>query len=361
MTRVAVEGTSAAPGGGLSFLRGAVQALSERSDLELDVFVQPGLVAENFGPRARTIVAGPFRGLAHRMAWVQSVFPRLAHGHDVVFAPGNLAPLRLSARTVLYVQNAHVVPQVEWRSEYRRGKRRLQRLMARVSIRRALQVLFVSETLKQWARPYWQANRDEPGVARPGVPLELDRLPRRRPGSDVLMVGNVVPHKRVDRAIRGFALLAGASRRARRLRIAGGASPALAATLRACAAQAGIRDRVDFVGFLGAAALVQAYATSGCYLSTSALESLALPALEAMAIGTPVVVPDTSIFREVCGGAGMYFADGDAAIARRLGDALENPPDPVELRDAARERAEAFSWPRFADRVGSAFAAVASA
>src|SRR5262249_26832687 len=135
--RVAVEGTSAAPGGGLSFLRGALHALSGREDLALDVFVQPGLAGERFGPRARTIVAGPFHGLAHRMAWVQSVFPRLARDHDVVFAPGNLAPLRLSSRTVLYVQNAHVVPQMEWRAEYRRGKRRLQRLMARVSIRRA--------------------------------------------------------------------------------------------------------------------------------------------------------------------------------------------------------------------------------
>jgi len=362
MMRVAVEGTSAAPGGGLSFLRGALQALSARAELELDVFVQPGLAAECFGPRSRTIVAGPFRGLAHRMTWVQSVFPRLARDHDVVFAPGNLAPLRLSSRTVLYVQNAHVVPQMEWRAEYRRGKRRLQRLMARVSIRRALQVLFVSETLKQWARPYWQANRDEPGVARPGVPLDLYRLPHRSPGSDVLMVGNLVPHKRVDRAIRGFALLARAGRHPGRLRIAGGdSSPALAATLRACAASAGIADRVDFVGFLGADALVHAYATSGCYLSTSALESLALPALEAMAIGTPVVVPDTSIFREVCGGAGLYFTDGDAAIAHRLGDALEDPPDATALRHAARERAEAFSWPRFADRIGSAFAAVASA
>jgi len=362
MMRVAVEGTSAAPGGGLSFLRGALQALSERADLELDVFVQPGLANQDFGARARTIVAGPFRGLAHRMAWVQCVFPRVARHHDVVFAPGNLAPLRLSSRTVLYVQNAHVVPQMEWRTEYRRSKRRLQRLMARLSIQRSVQVLFVSETLKQWARPYWQANREEPGVARPGVPLALDRLPSHRPGSDVLMVGNLVPHKRIDRAIRGFALLTRAPARAGRLRIAGSqSSPELAATLSACAASAGVADRIDFVGFLGADALTAAYATSGCYLNTSALESLALPALEAMAIGTPVVVPDSAIFREVCGDAGMYFGEGDAAIARQLGDALDRPPDATTLRRAARERAEEFSWPRFADRVGSALAAVASA
>jgi len=361
MMRIAVEGTSAAPGGGLSLLRGALRALAERGDVTLDVFVQPGLSAEDFGPRSRTIVAGPFRGLPHRMAWVQFIFPSLARHHDAVFAPGNLAPLPLSSRTVLYVQNAHVVPQPEWRAEYRRGKRRMQRLMARLSIRRTVGVLFVSETLKQWARPYWQGNRHEPGVARPGVPLALDLLPRRSPGRDVLMVGNLVPHKRVDRAVRGFALLARDGRPGR-LRIAGGAgSPAMASSLRDAAARAGILDRVDFLGFLGAELLMQAYATSGCYLSTSALEALPLPVLEAMAVGTPVVVPDSPVFREVCGGAGMYFGDDDEAIACRLGDALDAPPAPEELRRVARERLAAFSWPLFADLVGSAFAAVACA
>jgi glycosyltransferase involved in cell wall biosynthesis len=359
MMRIAVEGTSVAPGGGLSVLRGAVRALAERGDVTLDVFVQPGLSAEDFGPRARTIVAGPFRGLPHRMAWVQSMFPALARHHDAVFAPGNLAPLPLASRTVLYVQNAHVVPQSEWRAEYRRGKRRLQRLMARLSIRRAVRVLFVSEALKQWARPYWELNRHEPGVARPGVPLALDRLPRRCPGRDVLMVGNLVPHKRVDRAVRGFALLARERGRPGRLRIAGGeSSPAMGNSLRDAAVRAGILDRVEFLGFLGAEPLMQAYAASGCYLSTSALEALPLPVLEAMAVGTPVVVPDSPVFREVCGGAGIYFGDDDEAIARGLGDALDEPLAPEEIRRVGRERLAAFSWPLFAERVGSAFAAV---
>jgi glycosyltransferase involved in cell wall biosynthesis len=361
MMRIAVEGTSTAPGGGLSFLRGALHALGGRRDLEFDVFVPPGLSAEYFGPRARTIVAGPFRGLPHRMVWVQSLFPRLARDHDAVFAPGNLAPLPLSRRTVLYIQNAHVVPQTEWRVEYRRGKRMLQRLMARLSIRRAVRVLFVSETMKHWARPYWLGNREEPGVAHPGVPLALQRVPRRCAGRDVLVVGNLVPHKRVDRAVRAFALLLRQGVQAGRLRIAGGErSPGLANGLRESAARAGILDRVDFLGFLGGEALAGAYAESGCYLSTSALESLALPSLEAMAIGTPVVVPDTPIFREVCGGAGMYFSEGDEDIARRLGDALERPPGTDELRHAARDRMAAFSWPLFADRIASDFSAVAS-
>jgi len=360
--RVAVEATSAAPGGGLSFLRGALRALAERRDVEVDVFVGTALADEDFGPRTRTVVVGSFRGIAHRMTWVQCVFPRVAGDHDVVFAPGNLAPLSLAKRTVLYVQNAHVVPQLQWRAEYGRTKRRLQRLMAKVSIRRAARVLFISKTLKAWARPYWHSNELEPRVVHPGVPLAFDVVPSRRAGRNVLVVGNLVAHKRVDRAVRAFASLARQNVHVGRLQIAGDeGSRGLASGLQMLAARAGLRDRVDFLGFLTPGALTRAYAESGCYLSTSALEALPLPPLEAMAAGTPVVVPDVPVFHEVCGAAGMYFDDADEAIAARLADALERPPDGEALRYAARECVAAFSWRVFAERVGSAFLESAAA
>ncbi len=357
--RVAVEATSAAPGGGLSFLRGALRALAERGDVEIDLFVQPALARESFGPGVSVHVTGPFRGLVHRLGWVQSAFPRRVAAHDVVFAPGNLAPLPAARRTVLFVQNAHVVPQTLWRAEYRRPKRRLQRLMARLSIRRAAQVLFVSETLKTWAQPWWQDRGSEPGVAYPGLTLAPERVEERRAGRDVLLVGNLVPHKRVDRAIRAFALLTRRDGRAGRLRIAGlEAWPGLLGRLRALVAREGIEERVDFLGFVDVRTLAHAYATSGCYLTTSALESLGFPALEAMAAGTPVVVPDTAVFHEICGPAGMYFSDHDDAVVARLAASLDRPPGEHGLRRAAREQLTKFSWPVFADRLRAALGAV---
>jgi glycosyltransferase involved in cell wall biosynthesis len=359
MMRVAVEATSVAPGGGLTFLRGALAALSDAGGLQLDVFL-PGDVAPGCdGPRVRPLVVGPFRGLVHRLAWVQTGFPRLARGYDAILAPGNLAPLPVAAKTVLFVQNAHVVPQREWRAEYRTTKRRLQRLMARASIRRSGRILFISEALKTWARPYWSLNRHEPSVAHPGVtmaPLPVSASDRR---PDVLVVGNLVPHKRVDRAVLAFARLVREGRNAGRLRIAGseGAS-GLRQRLGETAARCGVADRIDFAGFLVGDALARAYATSGCYLSTSALEALPLPPLEAMAAGTPVVVPDSPPFREVCGPAALY-SSGEEETAGAIALALEQPASREELQRAARERVARFSWRTFADRMTAAIGLVA--
>src|SRR5262249_14892615 len=157
---------------------------------EVDVFVQPRLAHERFGSKIHTRVSGPFRGLGHRLAWLQLAFPRLAAEYDAIFAPGNMAPLQSSAKTVLFVQNAHVVPQAAWREEYGSTRRRLQRLMARLSMHRAARILFISRTLKMWARPYWSGRFTEPAVAHPGVTLRIGHAPTTSASGDVLLVGN---------------------------------------------------------------------------------------------------------------------------------------------------------------------------
>jgi len=359
--RVAVEATSVAPGGGLSFLRGALAALSQDGGLDLEVFVQKEIARECEGRHVRPLVVGPFRGLVHRLAWVQIAFPRLARAYDAILAPGNQAPLVMARKTVLFVQNAHVVPQSAWRAEYRTSKRRLQRLMARASIRRAGRVLFISEALKAWARPYWSSIRHEPSVAHPGVTMTptLASQTDRRP--DVLVVGNLVPHKRVDRAVLAFARSVRERRHPGGLCIAGSeGTPGLRRRLEETVARCGVADRVDFVGFLTGDALARAYATSGCYLSTSALEALPLPPLEAMAAGTPVVVPDSPPFREVCGPAALYCS-GEEETANAIASAVEQPTRREMLQHAARERLAMFSWPTFADRMTAAIGLVAGA
>jgi glycosyltransferase involved in cell wall biosynthesis len=361
--RVAIEATSAAPGGGLSLLRGAIPALEQAwPDAEIDVIVQRDVGRERFGERSRTLAVGPFRSLAHRFAWVHAAFPRLVSRHHAVFAPGNVAPLGCAAKTVLFVQNAHVVPQRLWLAEHRRPKRCLQRAVAHLSIRRASRVLFVSDALKKWAQPYWAARHDEPIVAHPGVTLAPSVASASR-GRDVLVVSNLVAHKRVDEAVRAFAVLVRAYQWRGRLVIAGGESmPGGRIALTRLAGREGVGERVEFLGFLAHERLARAYAEAACYLSTSALEAFPLPPLEAMAAGLPVVIPDTPPFREVCGEEGSYFPfpSGDpAAVASILATTLNSRIAPTRLADAARRRAAHFSWGRFGAIVADALAAAA--
>ena len=82
-------------------------------------------------------------------------------------------------------------------------------------------------------------------------------------------------------------------------------------------------------------------------LSTS--EGFAFPVLEAMACGTPVVVPRDSAQAELAGPLGIEVdPDDPASVAAGFSRALK---EREALRGKLAERARAFSWDRCAVQV----------
>jgi D-inositol-3-phosphate glycosyltransferase len=82
-------------------------------------------------------------------------------------------------------------------------------------------------------------------------------------------------------------------------------------------------------------------------------ESFGLVALEAQACGTPVVAASVGGLRDVVAhGRTGYLVDGHdpAAFADAIARVLAAPPEERgRMRQAARERAESFSWERTVD------------
>ncbi len=104
--------------------------------------------------------------------------------------------------------------------------------------------------------------------------------------------------------------------------------------------QVRVLDRVT-----GADELVELYNGAALFVLPSFYEGFGLPALEAMACGTPVVVSDRGSLPEVVQDAGLVVDPEDAdawadAMARVLGDdALR-----TDLVERGMRRAEGFSW-----------------
>jgi glycosyltransferase involved in cell wall biosynthesis len=91
--------------------------------------------------------------------------------------------------------------------------------------------------------------------------------------------------------------------------------------------------------------LARLYNAAGCLALPSYYEGFGLPALEAMACGTPVVVSNRSSLPEVVGEAGLII---DPDSAEDLSDALARVLDDSDLRAALRQRgimrSSQFSW-----------------
>ena len=111
----------------------------------------------------------------------------------------------------------------------------------------------------------------------------------------------------------------------------------------------GLADRVTFTGKVEIDQLVHLYSTKTVLVMSSLYEGFGLPAAEAMACETPVVVTDAGALKEVVGdeGAALLVPPKDP---RALRDAILKVLDDTELRrrmgKIGRKRVEEhFAWP----------------
>ncbi len=105
---------------------------------------------------------------------------------------------------------------------------------------------------------------------------------------------------------------------------------------------------VRVTGGLDRAELAATYASAEAAVIPSLYEGFSLPAVEAMACGTPIVASRAGALPEVVGPAGVLVAPGDAgALAAALRALLDNPAARAHLSAAGRARvAERFTWAR---------------
>ena len=173
-------------------------------------------------------------------------------------------------------------------------------------------------------------------------------------GPVVLFLGKLTPRKRVDVLIDAFASGVGADAR---LVIAGndmGAGPALVNQARAL----GVADRVTFTGLLSAAFRLEALADADVVVP-SADEVFGLVPLEALLVGTPVVVADDSgcgeIIRQT--GGGIVAPLGNAgALADAIRHVLEAPDRWRQAAsDAALQVRSRFSGAAVAEQLDAVY------
>ncbi|MGY1715891.1 glycosyltransferase family 4 protein [Geodermatophilus sp. SYSU D01106] len=123
----------------------------------------------------------------------------------------------------------------------------------------------------------------------------------------------------------------------------------------------GIRDAVRFTGPLPEADLVTLLQSATVAAIPSLYEGFSLPAVEAMACGTPLVTTDAGALPEVVGTqAGLRVPAGDVGeLTAALRLVLEKPSLQEQLGRAGRRRVLAnYTWRRTAERTADWYARV---
>jgi len=246
------------------------------------------------------------------------------------------------------------------------------RAATRLSARRAAAIIAVSDFTRRELLELTSARPERVHVIPNGVDEDMRapsparlaawRAERGLPERFVLSVGTLQPRKNVSTLLRAFArlladwtdelgtapelVLAGAAGW-------GGVDPVDEAR------RLGIERSVRAVGFVPAGELPFWYAAADIMALPSRYEGFGLPALEAMACGTPVVVSAATSLTEVVGPAGLSVQATDAeAWAESLRRLLANPAQATALSAAGRARAAGFTWQRTATETANLYRGV---
>jgi glycosyltransferase involved in cell wall biosynthesis len=215
------------------------------------------------------------------------------------------------------------------------------------SVRRADRVLAVSERTKRDLIELYDVPEEKIAVTPNGVDPAFSPGGPRDDGASpyALVVGTLQRRKDPEAAIEALALLGDAS--TLRLVFAGPDKGGQAQAERV-AQRTGLAGRVEFRGHVPQDELAALYRGAACLVFPSRYEGFGLPAVEAMAAGTPVVATRAGALPEVVGDAAILVEDGNSvALAGGIERALA---DRERLVAAGLERVKRFSWAETARR-----------
>jgi glycosyltransferase involved in cell wall biosynthesis len=236
--------------------------------------------------------------------------------------------------------------------------------------KRAERIFTVSETSKADILRYCDVPAERIIVVynaiddRFAAPPDMDAVERVREryqlnGPFALYVGNIKPHKNLERLIDAFDLVRRNGYERLELLIIGDQISKYP-RLRRAVEKHKLHKHVRFLGFVADDTLAALYRLATVFVFPSLYEGFGLPPLEAMASGTPVVTSNRSSLPEVVGDAAVLV---DPYSAASIAEGIQRVLSDADLRRTLSERglarAREFSWETSIRRIHEVYMDVA--
>jgi glycosyltransferase involved in cell wall biosynthesis len=286
----------------------------------------------------------------------------LARPPDVLFVPSHVLPLVHPRRSVVtvhdlgyhYYPEAHTADQrcyLEWSTRYH--------------VRTAAHIVADSQATKDDLVRLYGAAPNRVTVAHLGVdpslqpvydPVLLARV-RLKYGISapyLLYVGTLQPRKNLARLIEAFGEVGmwGNGQGLGLQLVLAGKRGWLCEEILSRVRELGLSGQVVFPGYVDGADLAALYSGASLFVMPSLYEGFCMPALEAMACGTPVVCSNVSSLPEVVGDAAWLFDPRDvAAMALAMKGVLEDGDRRQAMVARGFEQVRRFTWTRCAQQV----------
>jgi glycosyltransferase involved in cell wall biosynthesis len=272
----------------------------------------------------------------------------LLHQPDFV-----LPPVHRKTRTLLTVHDLSFVREPD---SVMTGMTRLLNRWVPHSVARADHVIAVSEATRQDLIDLYRTPPEKITTLYHGVSAGFEPVEeagtlatvRRKYGLGgkpfILSVGTIQPRKNYQRLIQALAQL-----NPRYALVIVGSRGWQYETIFEEVNRLGLAERVHFPGFVAENDLPALYSAAELFVYPSLYEGFGLPALEAMACGTPVVASNRSSLPEVVGEAGLLVDPLDVtALAEAMSAVLEDEALQRQLTKAGCWQAASFTWSRMA-------------
>jgi len=270
--------------------------------------------------------------------WEQFILPTRLDRDSVLWSPANTGPLSV-CRQALTIHDLSPLEHPEW---FRAGFATWYRLFLPILVRRVLTIFTPSEYVKRKVMRRFGSRKvvvTPNGVNHSVFHPRAKQTRLELPQDYVLFVGSLEPRKNLGRLLQAWneikddfkemwLMIVGSSGR----------------VFKAIDVSYEV-ERVCLLGYVDDETLAGLYAKASLFVLPSQDEGFGLPALEAMASGTPVIVSDGGALPEVIGNAGMTFCLSDPdGLKNVLKDCLSNALLRQELEERGLERAKRFSW-----------------
>jgi glycosyltransferase involved in cell wall biosynthesis len=291
-----------------------------------------------------------------RILWEQAALPLAVArlGLDVLLNPGFTAPLLCGCPQVTVFHDLQHKRHPEY---FRWFDLPFWKFLLYWSAQLSRRVVAVSEATAADLRAFYRLPDAKIRVVEHGVdPVFFELSARRRPEPFLLAVSTLHPHKNLDGLLRAFAAF-------RRQRpefhlIVCGMHGFFTGPLDELRASLGLRDAVDFPGWVPRADLYELFARAWAFVYPSRFEGFGMPVLEGMAAGVPTGCSSIEPLVSIAGGAALLFDPHDIdAMAAAMLRLVEEEPLRARLAAEGPRRAAEFSWTRAAEKTLEALSA----